>query len=582
MKWIKRPVSDSYELFVKNGYSRVIATTLAMSGITTLEDAKIFLHSKELHDTSLIRNINEAIALMEKYIDNQERICIFGDYDVDGTTATAIAFTALQTFGANVVYRLPDRINEGYGISKKAIIEQLAEGTKLFITVDNGIRAIDEIKYARENGAQVIVLDHHQPGEIIPDADVTIDLYIEGETYPFIDLTGSALAWKVFSHLLQKYGFDEVADSLIDLAAIGTIADVASLVGENRAIVKRAIDYMRSPIYNRKGIIKLFQGDMSTITAENISFLIAPRINAAGRLLENGADIPTALFLEEDGVKAEQMAQELSRINTERKLIQSKCYKELKPVIEEQVSLGNKVLVLFAKDAPSGVVGLLAGNATEEYHRPTIVFSEKNNIDGTKIWTGSARSIEQFHMLSALEECADCLERFGGHALAAGMSIKPEESALLELRKRLNANCTLTDEDVEPCAYWDIEISEEDVGDALVNDLRNLEPFGEGCRRPTFKINLKVLPNGSKLYDTIGETEEHLKLYCKGFTAVGFWMVSQYVDDNQPRIIEAIGYVDKKIFKGNTYFQFVMDDYHPYIKEDSDIVLDLKDMLFNL
>ena len=512
MKWIKRPVSDSYELFVKNGYSRVIATTLAMSGITTLEDARIFLHSKELHDASLIRNINEAISLMEKYIDNQERICIFGDYDVDGTTATAIAFTALTTFGANVVYRLPDRINEGYGISKKAIIEQLAEGTKLFITVDNGIRAIDEIKYARENGAQVIVLDHHQPGEIIPDADVTIDLYIEGETYPFIDLTGSALAWKVFSHLLQKYGFDEVADSLIDLAAIGTIADVASLVGENRAIVKRAIDYMRSPIYNRKGIIKLFQGDMSTITAENISFLIAPRINAAGRLLENGADIPTALFLEEDDLKAEQMAQELSRINTERKLIQSKCYKELKPVIEEQVSMGNKVLVLFAKDAPSGVVGLLAGNATEEYHRPTIVFSEKNNIDGTKIWTGSARSIEQFHMLSALEECADCLERFGGHALAAGMSIKPEESALLELRKRLNANCTLTDEDVEPCAYWDIEISEEDVGDTLVNDLRNLEPFGEGCRRPTFKINLKVLPNGSKLYDTIGETEEHLKL----------------------------------------------------------------------
>ena len=582
MKWIKRPVSDSYELFVKNGYSRVIATTLAMSGITTLEDARTFLHSKELFDSSLIRNIDEAIELMERYIDNQERICIFGDYDVDGTTATAIAFTALKTFGANVVYRLPDRINEGYGISKKAIIEQLAEGTKLFITVDNGIRAIEEIKYAREHGAQVIVLDHHQPGEIIPDADVTIDLYIEGETYPFIDLTGSALAWKVFSHLLQKYGFDEVADSLIDLAAIGTIADVASLVGENRAIVKRAIDYMRSPIYNRKGIIKLFQGDMSTITAENISFLIAPRINAAGRLLENGADIPTALFLEEDDLKAEQMAQELSRINTERKLIQSKCYKELKPVIEEQVSLGNKVLVLFAKDAPSGVVGLLAGNATEEYHRPTIVFSEKNNIDGTKIWTGSARSIEQFHMLSALEECADCLERFGGHALAAGMSIKPEESALLELRKRLNANCTLTDEDVEPCAYWDIEISEEDVGDALVNDLRNLEPFGEGCRRPTFKINLKVLPNGSKLYDTIGETEEHLKLYCKGFTAVGFWMVSQYVDDNQPRIIEAIGYVDKKIFKGNTYFQFVMDDYHPYIKEDSDIVLDLKDMLFNL
>ena len=299
MKWIKRPISDSYNLFVKNGYSRVIATTLATSGISTLEDAKEFLESKTLHDAKDIKNIENAIALMEKYIETKERICIFGDYDADGTTATAIGYTALSTFKANVVYRLPDRINEGYGISKKAIVEQLEQGTKLFITVDNGIRAIEEIKYARENGAQVIVLDHHQPGEILPEPDVLIDLYVDGETYPFKDLTGSALAWKVFSYLLDKYGFEEISESLIDLAAIGTIADVATLVGENRAIVKRAIDYMRSPIYSRKGIRKLFGDDMSTITAENISFLVAPRINAAGRLLENGANIPVALFLEE-------------------------------------------------------------------------------------------------------------------------------------------------------------------------------------------------------------------------------------------------------------------------------------------
>ena len=582
MKWIKRPVSEMYEFFVKNGYSRVIATTLATSGISSLEDAKLFLESKDLHDASQIRYIDDAIALMEKYIYSNERICIFGDYDADGTTATAIAYTALTTLGANVVYRLPDRINEGYGISKKAIIEQLAEGTKLFITVDNGIRAMDEIKYARDNGAQVIVLDHHQPGLELPDADVLIDLYVEGETYPFKDLTGSALAWKVFSYLLENYGFSDVAESLIDLAAIGTIADVATLIGENRAIVKRAIDYMRSPVYSRKGIRKLFGDDMSTITSENISFLVAPRINAAGRLLENGANIPVALFLEEDDERAGILARELSAINSERKQIQSKCYSELKPVIEEQIELGNKVLVLFAKDAPTGIVGLLAGNATEEYHRPTIVFSEKQDVNGNIVWTGSARSIEQFHMLSALEKCADCMERFGGHALAAGMSIKPTEEALLKLRKALNDNCTLTDEDVDPCIYWDIEISENDIGDALITDLRKLEPFGEGCRRPTFKIKLNVLPNGSKLYDTIGETAEHLKLYCNGFTAVGFWMVNKYVEDNQPRCIEALGYVDKKNFKNNEYFQFVMDDYNPYKKEDSCIVTDLKELLFNL
>lgn len=582
MKWIKREPSETYDLFIKNGFSRVIATTLSTAGITTLEDANDFLYSKNLNSASLIKDIDKVIDIIESFIDSQERICIFGDYDADGTTATAIAYTALSSLNANVVYRLPDRIYEGYGISKKAIVEQLYEGTKLFITVDNGIRAIDEIKYARENGAKVIVLDHHQPGALLPETDATIDLYIEGETYPFKDLTGSALAWKVFSYLLERHGKDELAYSLIDLAAIGTIADVATLVGENRAIVKRAIEYMRSPLYFRKGIIQLFGNDMSNITAENISFLIAPRINAAGRLLKDGANIPVSLFLETDDIKASELAKELSSINTERKKIQSEHYNNLKPIIEEQIKIGNKVLVLYAPNAPSGIVGLLAGNATEEYHRPTIVFSEKQSADGSMVWAGSARSIPEFHILNALEKCSEHFINFGGHALAAGMSIQPNEEALLKLREALNDVCDLTEEDVQPCIYWDIEISEEDVGDALINDLKQLEPFGEGCRRPTFKIKLNVLPNGCKLYDTIGETAEHLKLFCKGFTAVGFWMVNRYVEENQPRNIEALGYVDKKNFKGNEYFQFVMDDYVVFSKEDTEIVSDIKNILFNL
>lgn len=584
-RWIKREAAfnkDAYDLFIQNGYGRITATTLVTSGITTLEDADIFLNSKELHDPALIRNIDKVSDIILKYISNNEKICIFGDYDADGTTATAIAYTALKAFKANVVYRLPDRINEGYGISKKAIIEQLSEGVKLFITVDNGIRAIDEIQYAIDNGAEVIVLDHHQPGDVLPNATAIIDLYIEGETYPFIDLTGSALAWKVFSYILEDYGFEDVANSLIDLAAIGLIADVAPLIGENRVIVKRAIEYMRSPMYCRKGIKKLFNDEMSNLTAENISFLIAPRINAAGRLLENGAQIPVSLFLEEDDEKAVELAQRLTQINSDRKLVQSNCYKALKPQIEERINAGDKVLVLFAEGAPSGVVGLLAGNATEEYHRPSIVFSAKNDINGNVIWTGSARSIPEYHMLNALTECSDCLKTFGGHALAAGLSIEPNEDALLALRKKLNDCCSLTDEEVSPTVYWDIEINEEDVGQVLIDELVKLEPFGEGCRRPTFKIKLNVLPNGSKLYDTIGETAEHLKLYCKTFTAIGFWMVSKYEEDEQPRLIEAIGYVDKKCFKGNEYFQFVMDDYSPYIKEDSNLVTDMKDLLCNL
>ena len=286
--WEKQNEHEKADKLIAEGYSRLTATVLAKAGISEREDAEEFLHSVSLRDPALIRNIGPATDLIWEHIYAGNRICIFGDYDADGVTGAAILFFALKKLGGKPVVRLPDRINEGYGISAQAIEEQVEHGTELFIMVDNGIRAIDEVKLIREKGKKSVILDHHQPGDVLPEPDALIDLWIPGETYPFKELTGSGLAWKVACYLLTQVGEYDYGMSLVDLAAIGTIGDVAPLIGENRSIVKRALAAMRNPWYSRYGVRHLFGKPMEHITAEDIAFQIAPCIN-----LPDGCSMPT-------------------------------------------------------------------------------------------------------------------------------------------------------------------------------------------------------------------------------------------------------------------------------------------------
>ena len=557
MEWKQSKLTEEYELFNKNGYSKFESVALCKAGIKTLEEAKEHLFGNELNNPGEIRNIETAAQIIWKHIHCGNKICVFGDFDADGITASAIMFLALKRLGGNVVVRLPDRIEEGYGISLKAIKEQIDLDVELFVTVDNGVRAIEETKYIKEQGRQIVILDHHEPGEILPDADALIDLHIPNESYPYIDLTGSSLAWKVAHYMLEQMGEHEYAMSLVDLAAFGTIGDVAPLTGENRTIVKRALQRIKEPEYDRPGV-KIAMSDIQSATAEDIAFRLAPCLNAPGRLDVNGATLPLIMLLESDLQTAFRLANRIVEVNERRKQIQSELYCGIRQDAEERINKGDKVLVLKANTAPVGIVGLLAGNLKEEFSRPVIIFGPKADSDGVLHWVGSARSIDSFHILNALESCKDLLERFGGHRLAAGMTISADEDLFIEFRKRLN-DCAaeLSADDLTPTGEWDLELTEDEITDNLLAESEALEPFGAGAQRPVIKVRVSLNEDSHRF---MGDHDQHVKLYAKGFSMIGFNLAEKFIKLGMPEQIVAYGYLKANCYQGKIYKEIALLD----------------------
>lgn len=557
MEWKQSNLPDEYTMFLEHGYDDYTAIALCKAGIHTLEAADEYLYGDELIDPGKIRNIRLASDVIWKHIYAGNKICVFGDYDADGITASAVMFLALKRLGAKVSVRLPDRIEEGYGISVKAIEEQLVLGVCLFVTVDNGVRAIEEAKYIKEHGADIVILDHHEPGETLPEADALIDLHIPGESYPYIELTGSALSWKVAHYMLEQMNEHEYAMSLVDLAAIGTVGDVAPLNGENRIIVKRAIRRMTDPGYDRVGVKVLMHG-VESLTAEDIAFRIAPCLNAPGRLNVRGAELPLILLLESDERMALKLAMQVTEINERRKSIQQACYQAIKIAAEERIALGDKVLVLKSNEAPGGIVGLLAGNLKEDFGRPAIVFGAKPDENGEVHWVGSARSINAFHMLGAIETCGSLLERFGGHRLAAGLTICSDEDTFEEFRKRMNdcASC-LTEDDLHPVGEWDMDLSAEKITDALFSQISSLEPFGAGAPRPVVKVCVELSEESHRF---MGDADQHVKLFAEGFSLVGFSLAEKYVEMGLPNKLSAYGYLKANCYRGKKYKEIALLD----------------------
>lgn len=559
MKWKKSELPQQFYKFVDSGYGKFTATALCKAGIETLEDAKEFLESEEIINPSKIRNIERATDIIWKHIYEKNRICVFGDYDADGITASAVMFLALKKLGANVSVRLPDRISEGYGISKKAIDEQIALGTKLFVTVDNGVRAVDETTHVKSEGCDIVILDHHEPGEVLPEPDALIDLHIEGETYPFTELTGSGLAWKVAHYMLEQSGEHDFAMSLVDLAAIGTIGDVAPLHGENRSIVKRAIRLMRQPLYRRYGI-KALMKDLSHVTAEDIAFRLAPCLNAPGRLSEQGASLALILLIEDDVRIAYDLAGRVHDENERRKELQAFCYEAVKAEAGARIASGDKVLVILAKDAPSGIAGLLAGNLKEEFGRPAIVFCPKQDIDGKTYWTGSARSIEAFHMLDAIEKCGEYLIRYGGHKLAAGLTIASDEKLLDEFRSAMNRIAEdIPESELETTMCWDIELDQSELTDEIFFEMEMLEPYGANAPKPIIRVKTELSDNERHVF--LGANNSHVKLFADGFTLIGFSLADKYIEESLPGVITAYGSVSYNSYRGNLTKQISLIDF---------------------
>ncbi len=441
--------------------------------IFTPSDADSFL-TKEgpLHDPFLLGGMEQAVDRILFAIQNQEPIVVYGDYDVDGVSATALMVQFLQSAGADVTSYIPDRFDEGYGLNSQAVHDLVEDGKKLMITVDCGIRSIEEIEIAQSLGMDVILSDHHYPGGALPPALAVINPKKTNDPYPYRDLAGVGVAYKIAQAVAQRCTFKPLdADAYLDLVALGTVADIVPLHGENRALVKAGIKKMMQA--ERPGLSSLAGAtgiNISKINSRQIGFMLAPRLNAAGRL--KSARTAYELLVAADLSKASPLAQTLDDLNKSR---QDKVRTLIELAKNEfPQDEPENILITFDKEYHQGVVGLVASRLTEEYYRPSVVGEIKGDLA-----VASCRSISEFHITQALDQCADLFERHGGHEMAAGFSIKTER--IPELKERLTdiASEKLNGKDLRPTLYADIEIDLKQLPANILERIKEIEPTGQ-------------------------------------------------------------------------------------------------------
>ncbi|RDU35082.1 single-stranded-DNA-specific exonuclease RecJ [Neobacillus piezotolerans] len=502
-RWIVRESNESIatKLAAELNISHLVSSMLVNRGLDTVEAARPFLFDGEkFHDPFLLKGMDVAVSRIRRAIDSQEPVLIYGDYDADGVSSTTVLMTALKELGANADYYIPDRFTEGYGPNEAAFRKAAENGFKLIITVDTGISGVHEADVARELGVDLIITDHHEPGPVLPDALAIIHPKLPDSVYPFRDLAGVGVAFKL-AHAL--YG--EAPDHILEIAAIGTIADLVSLKGENRLIAKAGIERLKvTRNIGIKAIFKCAGVEPSTINEETIGFSLAPRINAVGRL--EHASMAVKLLLTDDKTEAIMLAQEMDSLNRERQAIVQEITEEAIKQVEEQFPPDtNKVLVVGKEGWNAGVIGIVASRLVEKYYRPVIVLSLDN---GKGLAKGSARSIPGFDLFKNLSECRDILPHFGGHPMAAGMTLELDDVGDLRIRLNELAARQMTDEDFVPVLQLDAEISISEVNLGVLEELLMLAPFGIDNPKPRISIEDAAISSLRR----IGSDSTHLKL----------------------------------------------------------------------
>ncbi|WP_068774185.1 single-stranded-DNA-specific exonuclease RecJ [Paenibacillus sp. FJAT-26967] len=514
--------SAALQLSEAFGLDPLLAKLLVLRGVRSADEADLFLNggSGHFHDPFLLDGMREAVARIQEAVRCGEKIRVYGDYDADGVSSTALMAHLLRGLGANFDTYIPHRVQEGYGLNKGAADLAKEQGVSLMITVDTGVSAVEEVKYIRELGMDIIVTDHHEPPNVLPEPIALINPKKENCPYPFKGLAGVGVALKLAQALLGR-----VPEELLEIAAIGTVADLMPLHDENRIIVKLGLERMQRSIYpGIRALMEVCSIDPSTVSATNIGFGLAPRINASGRLAH--ASTALRLLVTEDAGEAAAIAEELDLLNKERQFIVDDLTTQAKDSVEAGQEAGSEkkgCLVAAGERWNVGVVGIVASRLVETYYRPAIVLS----IDPeTGIAKGSARSIAGFDMYRALSACADLLDHYGGHQAAAGMSLRREN--IPEFERRLNGLTDewLTEEDFVPLLAVDAECCLGDVPLACIEELEKLAPFGVGNPAP------KILFSGLRLDEIrlMGRERQHLKLVLTdaaaetacGVEAVGF------------------------------------------------------------
>ena len=473
---------------------------------------------KDMHNPEKMKGVVQAADILIQKIQSQKSIRIIGDYDIDGVTSTYILYTGLKKCGAVVDYEIPDRIRDGYGINRQLVLDAWEAGVDTILTCDNGISAIEQIAYAKELGMTVIVTDHHElrttekngkTQVILPDADVVINPHQPDCLYPYKDLCGGAVAYKLVQELYQKNGFpDNEIEHLIEYAAIATVGDVMKLTGENRIIVKEGLKRLNfTQNIGLKALIRANGLEGREINSYHIGFVIGPCINASGRLTT--AKKALELLLCKDSQKADVLAEELLNLNAERKDMTQKGYEEAVQQIESTSLKDDKILIVYLPECHESIAGIIAGRIRERYYRPVFVLT-----DGEKSVKGSGRSIEGYSMFEEMQKCDDLFLNYGGHPMAAGCSLEKEN--IQPLRERLNTNAQLTEDDLIEKICIDVPMPIGYITEQLIEELEILEPFGTANKKPVFaEKNLHVL--GARI---LGQNRNVIKMQVASVSGV--------------------------------------------------------------
>ncbi|APH18119.1 single-stranded-DNA-specific exonuclease RecJ [Clostridium botulinum] len=586
-KWmLRRNKLNIRDIANKSGISETLCTVLVNREIYNLEDIKDFLEPslEKLYNPLLMKDMDKGTEIIKRSIIDKKKIAIYGDYDADGVTSTVILYIALKECEANVIYYIPDRETEGYGMCTERVERLKAEGVEVIITCDNGIAALEQVERAKELGMTVVITDHHElpfienekeeREYVVPKADAIINPKQKDCYYPFKMLCGAGIAFKFSKLLYEKLNMNpNKYKELLQFAAIGTICDVVDLKGENRIIAKLGLESINNTNnLGLRALIKETSLNEKNITSYNVGFIIGPCINATGRL--DTAALSVELFLAKDIKRAEKLAKELRNLNTERQEITMVGVEEITYAIENSSLKNDKVLVIYKENIHESIAGIVSGRIKDTYNRPTIVLTK-----GKEMPKGSGRSIDGYNLFEELMKCKEYIYKFGGHPMAAGLTI--EEKNIDKLREELNKNCNLKDEDFIPKIRIDKRLALKEVNLELIDSLQCLEPFGKGNSSPILaEKNIKI--EGIRI---LGKDQNTLKLTCrvedtnKRIHAIAFGKVDEfkrdleniYEDENVENIItnplmaglklDLIYYPMINEYNGNVYTQLRIIDY---------------------
>jgi single-stranded-DNA-specific exonuclease len=548
------------------GIDEILANLLVQRGITTYDEAKNFFRPslEHLHDPFLMKDMDKAVDRLQKAMNDGEKILIYGDYDVDGTTAVALIYTYLKNFinKKKIEFYIPDRYDEGYGISYKGIDYAAENGFGLVIVLDCGIKAVEKIEYANQRGVDFIICDHHRPDDVIPNAVAVLDSKRPDCEYPYKELSGCGVGFKLITALSMRLGrpIEEVYE-LLDYVAVSIAADIVPITGENRVLAYFGlIQLNKNP---RPGIAAVLRQTEQKnalereLTISDLVFLIGPRINAAGRLEKASDSVRLLLATNKD--HAEKLATSINSLNEKRREFDNAITEEALQMIDADEKMRNaKSTVIFNENWHKGVIGIVASRLTDSYYRPTIVLTRSGNLI-----TGSARSIKNFDIYDAIDDCSDLLEHFGGHKYAAGLSLKPENLKEFSERFEKYVSEHLEEDDLTPELNVDIEMDFTNITPKFVRILKQFAPFGPGNLSPVF-LTRNVVDAG---FSRAVGNRKHLKLSVMQqgntdyvFSGIAFQKGDLYERIHEKEPFTMCYYIEENFWQGKTTLQLNVKD----------------------